>query len=80
MGPRQAIDVPRDSIRLQTKPWPTANGAYMSVFRGIWNLRAMAMKQLKPYSEPEDIVAVGDPIYTRVADPSNRMSLSLEIP
>jgi hypothetical protein len=58
MGPRQAIDVPRDSIKIQTKPWPTANGAYMAYFRGIWNLRAMAMKQLKPYSEPEDIVAV----------------------
>lgn len=59
MGPRQAIDVPRDTIRLQTKPWPTSNGAYVAVFRGIWNLRAMAMKQLKPYSEPEDVVAVG---------------------
>lgn len=58
MGPRQAIDVPRDSITIQTRPWPTSNGAYIAKFRGIWNLRAMAMKQLKSQSEPEDIVTV----------------------
>ncbi|KAF8309801.1 hypothetical protein DL93DRAFT_1692801 [Clavulina sp. PMI_390] len=57
MGPRQAIDVPRDSITIQTKPWPTSNGTYTAKFRGIWNLRAMALKQLKSDLEPEDIVA-----------------------
>jgi len=50
------IDVPRDSINIQTRPWPTSNGAYVAKFRGIWNLRAMAMKQLRSQSEPEDVV------------------------
>lgn len=58
MGPRQAIDVPRDSINIQTRPWPTSNGVYVTKFRGIWNLRAMAMKQLRSHSEPEGVVAV----------------------
>lgn len=62
MGPRQAIDVPRDSITVQTRPWPTSNGSYIAKFRGIWNLRSMAMKQLKSLSEPEDVVAVSFPI------------------
>jgi hypothetical protein len=77
MGPRQAIDVPRDSINIQARPWPTSNGAYVAKFRGIWNLRAMAMKQLRSHSEPEDVVAVLLPVPHALFTPDDS---SLEIP